>query len=266
MKRTVLLFCCLLATIQMLAQAPMTNTAFNDGEKVSYLLKFSLGPINMTVGTAEWSIGSTTYKGTKGHKISLRTTTNKRADKYFILRDTMTTYVTDQLVPMLFDKKGRESKRYKVDRVEYSYSGGKCHVSNYHRLDSREPTTSKYSSTACAYDMVSMMVRARSMDATGWKVGHKIKFVMADGKRCATQSIVYRGKKEVKLDNGEKFSTLVFSFLELEDGKESEIVRFYVTDDANHLPVRLDMNLTFGKACAYMTGYSGLRNKITSKK
>ena len=58
---------------------------------------------------------------------------------------------------------------------------------------------------------------------------------------------------------------LVFSFMETENGKEKEIVRFYITDDANHIPVRLDLNLSFGTAKAYLTGATGLRNPQTSK-
>ena len=48
-------------------------------------------------------------------------------------------------------------------------------------------------------------------------------------------------------------------------GKEKEIVKFYITDDANHLPVRLDLNLNFGTAKAYLTGAKGLRNPQTAK-
>ena len=60
------------------------------------------------------------------------------------------------------------------------------------------------------------------------------------------------------------YRCLVFSYLEKEDGKEKEIVTFYVTDDKNHLPVRIDMNLNFGTAKAYLTGSTGVRNPQTS--
>ena len=89
---------------------------------------------------------------------------------------------------------------------------------------------------------------------------------MADGKNCEWQSIVYRGKKKFQMENSSTtYRCLVFSFLENEDGKEKEIVTFYITDDKNHLPVRLDMNLNFGTAKAFLTGASGLRNPQTAK-
>ena len=89
---------------------------------------------------------------------------------------------------------------------------------------------------------------------------------MADGHNCEYQHILYRGKKKFRVENSSTtYRCLVFSFMETENGKEKEIVRFYITDDANHIPVRLDLNLSFGTAKAYLTGATGLRNPQTSK-
>lgn len=114
--------------------------------------------------------------------------------------------------------------------------------------------------------MLSMMMRARSFDASEYKKGHRIKFIMADGRQCQPQYIIYRGKETFKMENSEtKYRCLVFSFVETKDGKEKEVVTFYITDDANHLPVRLDMYLNFGSAKAFLKGASGLRNPQTAK-
>ena len=40
--------------------------------------------------------------------------------------------------------------------------------------------------------------------------------------------------------------------------------RFYVTDDTNHIPIRLDMFLKFGSAKAFLTNMKGARSTITS--
>lgn len=267
MKRLITLLLALLcASAVSFAQQTSNNTAFKNGETVKYVLKFNWGPVWMDVGTAYWNVAASNYSGQQGHKVTLRTNTNQRADKYFILRDTMTTYVNTKLVPLYFDKRGREGKRYKRDWVKYSYNGGKSNVSTWHRTDNSTPKTSNYSSTTCAYDMVSMMLRARSMDPSKWQVGHRESFIMADGKRCSKQSIVYRGKQTIKLESGAgKYRCLVFSFMENENGREKEIVKFFITDDANHLPVRLDLALNFGSAKAFMSSCSGLRNPASAK-
>ena len=40
---------------------------------------------------------------------------------------------------------------------------------------------------------------------------------------------------------------------------------FFVTDDKNHVPVRLDMHLRFGSAKAFLTGMKGTKSPITSR-
>ena len=42
-------------------------------------------------------------------------------------------------------------------------------------------------------------------------------------------------------------------------------VDFYVTDDDNHVPVRLDMFLKFGSAKAFLVDMKGVRNKIEAE-
>lgn len=113
--------------------------------------------------------------------------------------------------------------------------------------------------------MLSMLLRARSFDASTYKKGEKIRFIMADGDDMEEQVLVFRGKDKFKMENtGITYRCLVFSFVEYEDNKEKEVITFYVTDDANHLPVRLDMYLRFGTAKAFLTGVRGTRNPLTS--
>ena len=63
----------------------------------------------------------------------------------------------------------------------------------------------------------------------------------------------------------EKFRCLVMSFYERDNGKSKELIRFYITDDQNHIPVRLDMFLSFGSAKAYLKSYKGVRSPMSSK-
>ena len=76
---------------------------------------------------------------------------------------------------------------------------------------------------------------------------------MATGKKVEEQTLVYRGKKEWKANDDKRYSCLVFSLLDYEEkNKEKELLRFYVTDDARHMPVRIDFYLKFGTAKAYL--------------
>lgn len=95
--------------------------------------------------------------------------------------------------------------------------------------------------------MLSILTLARTFDPSNYKVGQRIHFPMATGKRVEQQTLIFRGKEKWK-----NHQCLVFSLLDYEEqGKDKEMLRFYVTDDTRHLPVRIDFYLRFGTAKAY---------------
>ena len=87
---------------------------------------------------------------------------------------------------------------------------------------------------------------------------------MATGKDIEKQTLIYRGKENYKAENGVTYRCLVFSLVEYVNNKEKEVITFYITDDLNHLPVRLDMYLNFGSAKAFLTDIKGNRHPLTS--
>ena len=61
------------------------------------------------------------------------------------------------------------------------------------------------------------------------------------------------------------YRCLIFSLVEYDKkGKEKEVITFFVTDDLNHLPVRLDLFLNFGSAKAFLNNVTGNRHPLTS--
>ena len=93
---------------------------------------------------------------------------------------------------------------------------------------------------------------ARSFDTSNYSVGQRIHFPMATGKKVEMQTLIYRGKEDWKANDKNTYRCLVFSLLDYEEKtKEKELLRFYVTDDQRHLPIRIDFYLKFGTAKAF---------------
>ena len=91
-------------------------------------------------------------------------------------------------------------------------------------------------------------------------------FLMTDGNGVKNHSLIYRGTEKIKIrNNGTKYRCLKLSFVEKRNNKEKEVITFYVSDDSNHIPVRLDMNLNFGSAKAFLTNHSGLKNPMKAQ-
>jgi hypothetical protein len=248
------------------SQCGIENKAFKEGEFLAYDLYYNWKFVWLKVGTASMSTVKSTYDGKEAYRTSLITRGNDKLDAFFVMRDTLLSYTDMQLAPIYHRKGALEGKRYYVDELWYSYPRNNCHV-KMHAISSRgEHFWQEHEYKDCVYDMMSIFQRARNFSAEGLKEGDVIPMPITDASELKNSWLKYRGKETFKMDGtNDKFRCLVFSFIEHDDGQNVELIRFYVTDDLNHIPVRLDMFLSFGSAKAFLTGYDGVRNPITSK-
>jgi len=254
-----------LAALTSAAQCTFRNTAFKSGEFLSYNLYYNWQFVWVKAGTASMYVVQSRYKGQAAYRASLTTRGNNKVDEMFVLRDTLLCYSTTDLAPLYYRKGAREGKRYTVDEVWYNYDGGKCNLTQSRLHSNGTKDTRRFTSETCVFDMMNIFLRARSFNPANWKTGYEVDFPIADGNGTNPAKLKFNGRKVVKGDNGVKYNCLELSYTEKDDGKWKEIARFYVTDDTNHIPVRLDMFLKFGAAKAFLTNMKGIRNKITSK-
>lgn len=243
------------------AQCKYRNTAFKSGEYLSYNLYFNWKFVWVKVGNATMSTVHSHYNGRQAWRASLITRSSERADDFFIMRDTLLCYNTTDLEPLYFRKGAREGKRYTVDEVFYSYPGGKVQTRQHRLRHNGEHQWKTNTADECIFDMLSIFMRARSFNPKGWKKGKRVKFPITDGIGVIPAVLEYKGKTVVKADNGVKYNCLQLSYKELDNGKYKELVRFFVTDDDSHVPIRLDMSLKFGSAKAFLTGMKGVKGK-----
>lgn len=247
------------------AQCEAKNDAFQSGEHVMYDLYFNWKFVWVKAGIASLTTNATTYNSQPAYRMNLLALGSKRADFFFKMRDTLTCVMGEKLEPRYFRKGAEEGKRYTVDEARFSYKDGLCFVNQKRTFRDGEVQESEYSDSRCVYDMLTILAQARSYDPEDYKVGDKIKFSMATGRKVEEQTLIYRGKENVKAENGVTYRCLIFSLVEYDKkGKEKEVITFYVSDDKNHLPVRLDMFLNFGSAKAFLNDVKGNRHPLTS--
>lgn len=247
-----------------MAQCQARNEAFLSGESLEYDLYFNWKFIWLKAGTAEMTTESTDFQGQSAYKTHLLAVSSKRIDKFFRMRDTLTSIYTERLEPLYFRKGAEEGKRYTVDEARFFYDEGRCSVSQRRTYKDGRFVDTEEVSDRCIYDMLSILAQARSFDPQNYKKGDRILFPMATGKKVEEQILIYRGKEDFEANDGVTYRCLVFSLVELKGQKEKEVITFYITDDKNHLPVRLDMYLNFGSAKAFLKESRGVRNPQTS--
>ena len=241
---------CLFTTLPLNAQCPAENKAFKSGEHVMYDLYFNWKFIWVKAGIASLTTNATTYQQKPAFRFNLLSVSSK-----------------DRLEPLYFRKGAEEGKRYTVDEAWFSYKDGVSHVRQSRSWLGGRVDTMSYSDSRCIFDMLSILAQARSYDPKDYKIGQKIRFPMATGRKVEEQTLIYRGKENITANNDTTYRCLVFSFVEyVKDGnkeKEKEVITFFVSDDKNHLPIRLDLYLNFGSAKAFLTSVRGNRYPLT---
>lgn len=263
----IILALCLLPLQSSAQSCGIENKAFQNGEFLSYDLYFNWKFVWFKVGSASMSTVESVYKGEKAYRASLTTRGNQKLDGMFVMRDTLLSYCRQSdLTPLYFRKGALEGKRYYVDELWYTYPKSNCHLKMHYINSHGEHRWQEKEYKDCVYDMMSIFLRARNFDATNMKKGDIIPLPISDATHLSNSWLKYQGKDTYKVEGTkEKFNCLVFSFIERENGKNKELIRFFITDDANHIPVRLDLNLSFGSAKVFLNSYKGIRNPITSK-
>ena len=247
------------------AQCPAENKAFLPGEDIVYDLYFNWKFIWKKVGMAGMITTDTLYHGQPAYRFDMLCVGSKKTDFFFKMRDTLTCYVSHRLEPLYFRKAAEEGKRYTVDEAWFSYSDGVAHVKQRRTKHDGTIREMTYSDSRCIYDMLSILAQARSYDASQYTVGDKILFPMATGRRVEEQTLIYRGVEEIEANDDVTYRTLVFSFVEYDEkGKEHEVITFFVSDDDNHMPIRLDMYLNFGSAKAFFKHVTGNRYPLSA--
>lgn len=264
-KKIFATFFLLATTLCLSAQCTFKNTAFNSGEFLTYNLYYNWKFVWVKAGTASWYTISSIYQGKPAFRASLTTRGSERVDNYFVLRDTLLCYTTKDLAPLYYRKGAKEGKRYTVDEVFYSYSGGKPKVRQHRINNAGEHKWKETTLNECVYDMMSIFLRARSFNPENWKKGNVVAFPLIDGNSINDAQLIYKGKKTIKADNGRRYRCLELSYHEKDNGKWRNIANFFVTDDQNHIPIRLDMTLKFGSAKAFLVSMKGIRSRIESE-
>lgn len=248
------------------AQCTMNNTAFQSGEYLTYNLYFNWKFVWVKVGVASMSTVKSNYQGKEAYRCSLITRGNGKLDAVFTMRDTLLSYLSTQLVPLYFRKGAEEGKHYTIDEVFYTYTSDRCNMRLFRKKDNNPGKWTNASDSRCVVDMLNLFIRARNFDNSKWQPGYTLKLPVADGNGVEDATLKYNGKETIKGDNGVKYRCLKLTYTEYSKRKRKwrELATFYVTDDANHIPVRIDMNLNFGSAKAFVTNIKGNRNAITA--
>ena len=214
-----------------------------------YNLYLGLGPIKIPAGTAHLYDSEVIYEGILAVRTAMELNTNPKADKLFVLRDTIESYNTKEGESLFFKKTLNEGNNHNVETAHFSKDNDRFIV-NLDTWDMNTNTRTNHSTEwrpTRIFDMMSMIAFTQKIDTSDSELGSTETLPMVNGNMVILQYLVYTGNKKIKADDGCTYDCMIISIRDYSKGKERETVKAYVTNDSKHTPVQLDIILSTGR-------------------
>jgi hypothetical protein len=230
------------------------NTSFGPGEKVTYKVFYSLGA-NIGAGEATFTTTLETFNRRPVYHVVGTGSTYSFYDNFFRVRDRYESFIdTTTMQPLRFIRNIEEGSYRKHEEVTFNKSTNTA-ITN----------SGVFKIPACIQDVVSAIFYARNIDFSKYKPGDKIPFSMFLDKEVFEMYIRYIGKETVKTKYGKfraiKFKPLLVKGTIFEGGEKMTV---WVSDDANHIPVRIESPITVGSVKVDMIERRNLRHPLSS--
>ncbi|GAB6011608.1 DUF3108 domain-containing protein [Viscerimonas tarda] len=254
---------------QVYAQCEIENEYFQSGEVTEYDLYMKLGVLSTKGGYATMRTKTVTYDGKEAYKMSLTSSSQGMARKIFKLDDTLSCYMSKELVPLAYTKDAHEGGDYTRERLTYSYpGGGAVNVKAIRHKNGTFKFNESLDFKGCTYDLMSIVFYARTLDYAKMKNGMKVTLDFVSGKKKLNMQVLYGGAEKIKANNNVKYNCIRLALKIADDAFEDEkdAMTVYITDDANRMIVRMDSKLNFGSTKAILKSYKGNRYPVGTKK
>ena len=232
----------------------LTNNAFEIGERLTFDIDYGY----ITAGQAVMSIPGYQY-------VNGRPTLDTRVEAFsaptfdwvFRVRDRYETFLDfDGLFPWRFEQHVREGKYSKDYQADFDPENSTARTSDGH-----EYNTSQY-----VNDIVSAFYYIRTLDLTHARTGDVIHLENFFDGETHPLDVRVLGHQQAETDVG-TFECCVIEPMVVEGGlfKNEGSIKIWLTDDNNHLPVKMASKILIGSIEARLVKYEGVRSPMTSK-
>ncbi|MEP7163874.1 MAG: DUF3108 domain-containing protein [Ferruginibacter sp.] len=233
----------------------MKNSAYKEGEVITFKVFYST--LGAYIGAGE-AVFTTTLERFNGKTVYHHVGEGKTYsffDNFFQVRDRYESYVdTTSLLPIKFVRNIDEGGYKKYNNVTFNQTS-----------NTAASTNGVFPITDCMQDVMSMVYYARNIDFSKYKVDDKIPFDMFLDDEIFHLYIRYVGKEKIKTRYGRfnaiKIKPLLIKGTIFEGGEK---MTAWISDDPNHIILRVESPISVGSIKVDMMNYRGLRYPLTA--
>ena len=231
------------------------NNAFQNGEKIDFTIFYSVVGLYVNAGNASFTTTLEKLNNKQVYHVVGEGTSNSNYDWICKVRDKYETYFdTATLQPYKFLRDVNEGGYKIYENVTFNQ-----------KANTAVTAKGVFKVPNCVQDVLSSIYYARNINFDNYKPDDKIPFNMFLDNEVYSLYIKYVGKEKIKTKYG-KFNAIKFKPLLVKGTifKGGEDMTVWVSDDANHIPLRIESPIVVGTIKVDMMGYENLRYPLSS--
>lgn len=231
------------------------NFAFQDGESISFNVFYSVIGVYINAGSASFTTSLEKLNGKNVYHVIGTGSSNPSYDWIFKVRDKYETFFdTATLQPYKFIRNVDEGGYKIYDNVTFNQQN-----------NTAISTKGVFAVPNCIQDVLSAIYFARNINFNKYKIEDKIPFDMFLDNEVYHLYMKYLGKETIKTRYGKfnaiKFKPLLIKGTIFEGGEKMTV---WVSDDGNHIPLRIESPIAVGSVKVDMMQYKNLRYPLSS--
>lgn len=231
------------------------NSAFNAGEQVTFHVYYAVAGVFIHAGDAVFTNNLEMLNGKPVYHVTGDGKTNPSYDWIYKVRDKYESFIdTATLQPYKFIRNVNEGGYKKYENITFNRTANTAVTSN-----------GVFKVPDCIQDVLSSMYYARNVDFDKYKPEDKIPFSMFLDNEVFNMYIRYLGKETIKTRYGKfraiKFKPLLLKGTIFEGGEKMTV---WVSDDKNHIPLRVESPIVVGSVKIDMMSHRNLRYPLSS--
>ncbi|GHV23032.1 hypothetical protein FACS189428_5970 [Clostridia bacterium] len=242
---------------------------FQNGEELDYTIRYKYGVVVMKAATARYRLNTTTYRQQQALKSSLDFKTNSFFDKVLTIRDTLAAYASmPNLTPLYHTRSVNEGSSHYTEEMwirKHGNSFTEISVKRMKKGEVRIDTTMSVKNPG--YDFLNIFLYVRNMDYSKWNTGDTRNITAFMGDRKVNIIIRYAGQAILEKGDNLKYNTFRLT-IDITDEVFSEAknaMEVWISNDGNHIPLKLKAKLKIGAAEAEIASYKNLKFPLTSE-
>jgi hypothetical protein len=231
------------------------NTAFNANELLSFKVFYTLAGVFVGAGEVNFTTTLERLNNKPVYHIVGDGKTYNFYDNFFKVRDKYESYVdTATMQPLKFIRNVYEGGYKKYENVTFNKTTNTAITND-----------GVFKVPNCVQDVLSAIYYSRNIDFNRYKSGDKIPFDLFLDKEIFNMYVRYMGKETIKTKYGKfraiKFKPLLIKGTIFEGGEKMTV---WVSDDRNHIPLRIESPISVGSIKVDMVSYRNLRYPLSA--